>query len=332
MAAIRNPPLVAISLVLTLLGAGCSGSQPLQLPLTSAANIQLPRDVGHLPAIDLTTLDPRTHRLYVPHGSNSALDVVDLVHRRVIGSVPGLVGIKAVALSPDPGIVFTSDAGNVAVVDANALKIVARIPIAGAGDAIAYDPVDRLIGVSLGDAGKLLLIDAVSRQVVATMGMPGKLELIGVDPQTGKLYVAINDRDEVAVVDLVARVIDPIYRGCDIKAPTGLALDAQQGRLFVADTTGRNLVSVVDVVIDRCLGAIDIGHGTDELAFNSHRHHLYAASAGSQNLSVIDTVSLKPLGIVGTGPSAGNVAADPGTDQVYVVIPRSGIVAVFHDP
>lgn len=332
MAAIRKLP-SALSLALTVLLAGCTSSTPLHLPLTSTANIQLPHELaGHAPAIDLVTLDQRTHRLYVPHSSNNALDIVDLSHRRVLGSVLGLTGIRAIALSSDPSTVFTSDAGEVAVVDTGAQKVVARIPIAGAGDAIAYDPVHRLIGVSLGSAAKLVVIDEVSRTVIATIGMPGKLELMSADPQTGKLYVSINDKDAVAVVDLAAQAIDPLYHGCDIRAPTGVAIDPQQGRLFVADSTGANLVSAVDIVLDRCLGAIDVGHGTDEMAFNATLHHLYAASGGSQNLSVIDTVNLKPLGIVGTGPSAGNIAADPTTNQVYVVIPPSGIVAVYHDP
>jgi DNA-binding beta-propeller fold protein YncE len=335
MRTIHRLPLAPALLALALLAVACGGGgtpAPFKEPLTSVGNIQLPHEVGRLPVIDLTLADGRVNRLYVPHGSNSALDIIDLKRQRVLGSVPGLAGIAAVALSSDPRIVFTSDAGAVAVVDVDARKVVAAVRIAGSGDAILYDPVLKVVVVSLGSAQKLDVIDEVGRTVVGTVSLPGKPELMDVDPTSGKVYVAIHDKDEVVVVDPSTQVIDPIYRGCDLKAPTGLALDPQQGRLFVADTTGANEVSVIDVVLDRCLGAIDIGHGADEVAFNPHLHHLYTANGGSRNISVIDTVNLKPLGIAGTGPSAGNVAVDPTSDRVYVVIPHSGIIAVFHDP
>ena len=47
---------------------------------------------------------------------------------------------------------------------------------------------------------------------------------------------------------------------------------------------------------------------------------------------MIDTVTLKPLGVNGTGRAAHSVAADPTTDLVYVGVERAGIIAVYHDP
>ena len=46
----------------------------------------------------------------------------------------------------------------------------------------------------------------------------------------------------------------------------------------------------------------------------------------------LDTVTLKPLGVNGTGRAAHSVAADPTTDLVYVGVERAGIIAVYHDP
>ena len=89
---------------------------------------------------------------------------------------------------------------------------------------------------------------------------------------------------------------------------------------------------MIDLLVDKCLGAVDIGNGVDQIAVNLHRHHLYTANGGSRTLSVIDTTSFKPLGEVGTGPSGDGVAADPTTDLVYVMVGRAGIVSVYHDP
>src|SRR6202011_3231350 len=48
--------------------------------------------------------------------------------------------------------------------------------------------------------------------------------------------------------------------------------------------------------------------------------------------SVIDTVTLKPLGVNGNERAAHSVAADPTTDPVYVGVARAGIIAVGNDP
>jgi len=43
-------------------------------------------------------------------------------------------------------------------------------------------------------------------------------------------------------------------------------------------------------------------------------------------------VSLKPLGVVGTGKQAATIAADPVTNTVWVAVARAGIIAEYHDP
>jgi DNA-binding beta-propeller fold protein YncE len=310
--------------------AGCDPGAPIHTPLTPRANIQLPKD-STTPVIDLLALDPRVSRLYVSHTSNSALDVIDLQHQKVIGTVRGLIGIKAIALTADPKVVYTSDAdGSVNAIDVPGLKVTKTIDVGGTPDAADYDPVHNLVAVSLSKDKVVALIDPVGQKVVARIPLPGDPELFAVDQHAGHIFLAIHSLDEVVEIDPSTQSISTTYKGCDIKAPTGLALDVDQGRLFISNA-GATL-SIVDVVVDRCLGSVDIGHGTDQIAFNSHAHHVYTADGGSRYVSVIDSVSLKPLGFTGTGPGASTIATDPTTDLVYVAVKRAGIIAVYHDP
>lgn len=315
--------------------SGCSSGPALHLPLTSEGNVQLPRDTSQ-PAIDLLTVDARNGRLYVPHASNSALDVVDANADKYIGSVQGVSGIKAVALTSDPNIVFTSNGGDgsLSVVDVQAMTVLSTIKVGGAPDAIAYDPVHATIVDSLGSDNRVAFVDEMTRKLAGTLSLPGSPELMAVDPTKGQIFLSINDKAEVVVIDPVSRSIVKTYKGCDINSPTGLAYDADRQRLFVVNSIihSANVVSVVDVLVDRCLGTIDIDHSPDQAAFNPHRHHLYVANGGSNNLSVIDSDSLKPLGVIGTARQAGTVAADPTNDRVFVAAPIAGLIAVYHDP
>ena len=312
--------------------AACS-AEPLNVPLTFQKNIQLPKDVGS-PAIDLLTLDSGAGRLYVPHGSANTLEIIDVKSAKIIGSVPNLPGIKGIALSSDPNVVFTANGsdGSVSVVDVKLLKVLDNIKMGTSADAIDYDPVYGLVLVSL-DSKILGVIDEKTRKETGKMPLPGKPELRAIDKQ-GQVFQAINDKDEVLLIDPVARSVVKTYKGCDIKSPTGVAFDPDQQRLFVANAIPRtaNEVSVIDVLVDRCLGTIDVDHSPDQVAFNSHLHHVYVANAGSNNVTVIDTVNLKPVGVVGTGKQAATIAADSITDTVWVAAARSGIIAKYHDP
>src|SRR5256712_2766619 len=312
--------------------AACSSSDPIRVPLTDQGNIQLPREsVAKLPLFDLLTIDSRRGYLYVAHTSNSTVDIVDVKTKRVTGSITGVAGVKQIAITPDPNIIFASAsaAGAVLQIDVDARKVLATIPVDGSPDAIDYDPVHDYVVVCLGGAKKLAAIDRKTLKTVGSISLPGSPELVAIDPQSGRAFVAINDQDSVAAIDLSSLQVTSIYKGCDIKAPTGAAYDPAQARLFVAD---RGLVSVIDVLVDRCLGSVDIGNGVDQITIHPHNHHLYTANGGSRNLSVIDIVSLQPLGEQGTGPSGDGVAADPTTSMVYVIVGRAGIIAAYHDP
>ncbi|MDQ6713856.1 MAG: hypothetical protein M3Z28_11815 [Candidatus Dormibacteraeota bacterium] len=304
------------------------------VPMTSLTNIQLPKDQRQ-PAFDLLTLDSRVGHLYVAHSSMDAMDIVDIKTNTVVGSVPGLFKIHAVALTADPNIVMTSDPaeGMIAVVDVAQRKVLKKIDTGPQPDAIVYDPTNDLVVAALASTNTIKLIDPHTNAIVASIDLPGVPELMDVDPTQGRVFLAINDKNEVVIIDIKSRQITTTFKGCDIAIPTGVAYDPDQQRLYIASRPGNNReLNVIDTLLDRCLGVVDIGFGTDQLAFNRHNHHVYAANGGSKNLSVVDAVTLKPLGVVGTGPIAKSVAVDPTTDRVYAVIGRAGIVGVYHDP
>ena len=263
------------------------------------------------------------------------MDIVDVKGSRVVGSVTGLLKIRGIALSPDPNVVFTSNAaaGTVTAIDVSKRQVVKTINIGREPDAIMYDAANDIIVVSMGAGRKVDLIDRTTFKLLGSVDTPGVPELMDMDQKAGRVFLAINDKDEVVVIDVASRQITTTYKGCDIAIPTGVAYEPDQGRLYVASRPGNNReLNVIDIVLDRCLGAVDIGFGTDQIAINPHTHHIYAANGGSKNMSVIDINSLKPLGVVGTGPEAKGLAVDPTTDRVYVIVGRAGMIAVFHDP
>src|SRR5258708_11225576 len=221
-------------------------ARPFQMPITDLGNIDLAPDSGP-PSIDLLTVDPRVHQLYVPHGSRDLLEVIDTMTDKVIGGVSGLPGIRGIALTQDPNIVFTSNGGNasVGVVDVGQRKLLKLIHVGGGPDAILYDPVYDLVVVSLGGAKSLSIIDRSTYLVRSVFDLPGPPEQMALDPKTGRIYVTIADNDEVVLIDPSAPAITTTYRGCGLSGPMGIAYDPDQNRLFVGDKAAQ--LSVIDV-------------------------------------------------------------------------------------
>jgi DNA-binding beta-propeller fold protein YncE len=209
------------------------------------------------------------------------------------------------------------------------MRVVKLIPAGGTPEAIVYDALRDVVVAAIPAAPRLVFIDRTLQRVVGSVSLPGRPDLMAVEPGTGQVFVTINDRDQVDVVDDSSQQLTTELRGCAIKAPTGVAYDPDQNRLFVADHL---VMSVIDVLLDHCLGSIDVGGGSALLALNPHTHHLLAANAVSGEVSVIDALDLRPLGRAPTGPQTGGLAVDPSTDRVYVALPESGAIAVLHDP
>jgi DNA-binding beta-propeller fold protein YncE len=338
MGAIDYRPIALLLSLLAVALTACSSSDPLRHPLTPLAEIELPKDTGRAPAFDLITYDSRNRYLYIAHLSRNQVDIVDVKARKFLGSVPGANDVKGIALSADPNIVFASEGApqSIGVIDVKKMAITKEIPLGGSPDAIIYDPGHDLVFASLANIESLAVVDAKTYAVKANIALPGAPELSALDVKGGRLFQAINDQDEVVAIDIATQQLTTTYKGCDLNGPKGVAFDPDQGHLFVANspvtTAGSPVVSIIDVLLDRCLGTVDIGAGPDQAAYNPTLHHLYVASQSSRNLSVIDGHSFQPLGTVGTGPAANSVEVDPTTNEVFSVVGRAGTVTIYHDP
>src|SRR5213595_345107 len=136
----RSLHLIALTLSACLV-AGCANGDAINLPLTDRGNIQLPADTAK-PLFDLLTFDGRRNLLYVAHTSNNTIDVVDTKARKVLASIHGVAGVKQIALTSDPDVVFASASasGEVVLVDTKAMKVLETISVNGTPDSIDYDP------------------------------------------------------------------------------------------------------------------------------------------------------------------------------------------------
>jgi DNA-binding beta-propeller fold protein YncE len=181
----------------------------------------------------------------VAHTANDAIDVIDLVARKYVGSIRGLTAPAGALVTEAPDVVFTSNRGEDTVgIFTPANEMVEKIGVGVKPNGLAYDPGRRrLLSAHVGDpavAGSctVSMIDVAARRRIADLPVAGRTRWTVYDPVVGAFHVNIADPPQIVVVgsgDPVAirRVVAIPHAG-----PHGLDIDVERRRLFCACDAG----------------------------------------------------------------------------------------------
>src|SRR5690349_13899571 len=106
---------------------------------------------------DYLTVDPQTHRLYVPRSTHTM--VIDGGSGKTIADIPGQKRAHGVAIVPEAGRGFISDGGGDGAVEVFDLKtnaVLGTIAAQPDADGIIYDPASKRVLIVSGDKGVLM--------------------------------------------------------------------------------------------------------------------------------------------------------------------------------
>ncbi len=270
---------------------------------------------------DYVSVDPAAKRLYVTRSTHT--QAIDLTTDQVLFDVPGQLGSHGVVAVPSVGRGFVTD-GKGATIVAFDLKdgaVIATIATAEDADGEVYDAGTNKVLATCGDAEKLVVLDASADPKSAhadTVDLGGKPEFLAADGK-GMAYVCVNDKNEIAVVDLKALKVTARYPTGTGEAPTGLAIDAEHGRLFVGCRRNKKLV-VMSTADGKVLAELPMGAGNDACGFDPGTGEAFA-SCGDGTLTVAKETSPGKFEVtqtVQTPKGARTMAVDPATHTIYL--------------
>jgi DNA-binding beta-propeller fold protein YncE len=294
--------------------------------------IDLPKG-GSLDVLDYLTLRDRT--LFVTDESSGAVFKINLdpntqMARGEVSQLAGTGSAHGVALLSEQSIAFVTRSGKnaVDVFDPANLQALGSIPVAEDADAILYDPSNKLVYVANGDAKLATLIDPDKCKPIGTIPLPGNPEYPALDMKTGLLYQNLTDVNSVAAIDLAQRSVVGQWPLAPCEGPTGMAIDAEQRRLFAVCSRNATLV-VFDLERHQIIASVGIGGGPDSVAFDSVYHRIYSAGR-SGRLSVVHQDSPDAYHLleeISTHYGAHTLVLDPVTHRVFV-----GYASLFNHP
>ncbi len=276
-------------------------------------------------------------RLYVAHTTNDALDIVDCVTDRYLGSIPALPGVAGVLVSEARDLVFTSNRGEDTVAwfsPADEDRLV-RVAVGARPNGLVYDPRrNLLLAANSGDPARpgswsVSVVDVAARAVIAEVPSPGRTRWAVFDADAEAFHVNIVDPPQIIVLEAreprrIARTI-PI----PVSGPHGLDLDPGTRRLFCA-CDGQALVTV-DGRSGRLLAQADLGGVPDVVFVNPALGHVYVAIGDPGVIEVFETDPMRHVQTVPTEPGAHTLAFDQTRHRVYALLPMSHRAAVYVD-
>jgi YVTN family beta-propeller protein len=314
-------------LLLCALSIGCAIAWAAE-PAPQAANYVLQKSIpiGGEGRWDYLTVDPASHRLFVPRSTH--VQVIDLATDKVQADWPGTSGVHGVALAPERKLAFTSNgrSNNVSVFDLNTNEKLADVKTGAAPDAIAYDPASGKILcmnhrggtvtlISLGADGKRFTPEQLTPE---ELQVGGALEFVVTDGD-GHAFVNVEDKNEVVEFDTRSPKVLHHWPTGSGEGPTGLAIDVKRRRLFVG-CGGNNKMVVMDSTSGNVLATLPIGPRCDGCAFDPGTGDAFAA-CGDGTVAVVREASEGKFDVVQTvqtKPGARTIAVDPQSHALYL--------------
>lgn len=283
--------------------------------------------VGKPGRFDHLALDAKGERLLVANLSNDSLDIVDLKSGKLVRQIPDQKKSQGVAYVPGLNRIYQGNGvdGVCNVFDGTTFEKLHSLPLPDA-DNVRYNPETGLVYV--GHAEKMLTaFDARTYEVKATIKLPGAPEAFQIDAARKRMYVNCLRPGTVAVIDLETHSVITNYPLTKADANYPLALDVKGQRLFVGCRKAPAIV-ILDMQSGKELAVVPIPEDIDDLFYDEKRRRLYA-TCGAGVLAVLEEKdgAFTLIEKVTTGKLARTGLFDPGSDRLFVVVPRVGDAA-----
>lgn len=305
--------LFSLALAICLISPMETNAQSAKEPYKIIKKIKLSGDEGW----DYLTIDSKSKRLYVSHGSQ--VQIADAVTGKEIGTIPaiGAHGI-AIATELNKGFITNGKDSSVTIFDLNTMKVIEKVSVTGKNpDAILYDKFTQRIFSFNGRGKNATVINAITNKVEGTIALDGKPEFAATDNK-GNIYVNIEDKSEVVKIDAKAMTVSAHWSIAPGQEPSGLAFDVENKRLFIG--CDNNMMVIMDAENGKVVTNVPIGEGVDANAYDANTK-LAFSSNGDGTLTVVHEDSPNKFSVlanVKTTKGARTMALDEQTHTIYL--------------
>ncbi|MDQ6800346.1 MAG: YncE family protein [Acidobacteriota bacterium] len=292
--------------------------------LSAAYHVVRHIPIGGTGGWDYPAIDSAGRRLYLSHSDH--VEVVDIDHQKVVGTIPKTEGVHGIAIAPDlhRGFVSNGRSSSMTIFNLVTLTTISEVKTTGDGpDAILYDPATQHVFTFNGRGQNATVFDKDGR-VLATIPLEGKPEFAQSD-RAGHVFVNIEDKSEIADIDAKTLTVAHRWPLAPCVEPSGLAIDRKHHRLF--SVCDNQKMVVVDSQSGAVVGSVAIGKGVDGAAFDEKKQMAFSSNGADGTITVVREVSSSQFNVVDnvtTARGARTIAFDEKTGHVFVPTAQFG--------
>jgi YVTN family beta-propeller protein len=289
-----------------------------RFPLMVVGDAPLP---GAANRFDYQEVDSSAQLLIVAHMNDDSVVVLRLADARVVKLLAHIPTPRGIALSNEAGRLFvTSSPAQLVIIDKQTLTELSRVTTGKGPDGVAYDPKDRIVGVSDQADGAISLIGDAGSGTRRQVPLGSETGNVVFDAARGSFWVTVVTTHAPDRLVEVAPVAGALSRqvalpGCS--GAHGLRLHPNGQSAFVACED--NSV-VLRVQLDGTPGVARaaVGLGPDVMSIDPGLGWLYvAAESGELSLFDIGQPGLRAIHREYVGAHAHSVAVDAATHRVF---------------
>ncbi len=272
-----------------------------------------------MPIAHGVTSHPDGSTLYFSNEVHHTLDVVPTATLRVAAQIPLTGRPNNISITPDGRKVYVAIRGAdafVDVIDTREQRHVRRIPTLGGVHNVFVTPDGEYVVAGMIGARTLTVIDTDTDRPAWSLHFDGGVRPIAFertpDGSTKRIFVQISNYHGFYVVDFEKRVVVqkvPIPE-LPLTQQDNDALQGSPGHGLAVSPDGRQLWSTSkpnnhvyawSLPDLEYLGGVPVGSHPDWLTMTPDSRYLYAANAGSNNVSVIDTQAMVEIARITVG-------------------------------
>ncbi len=310
--------------------AACSRgpSAPSGRLLSLVNDVPLP---GSANRFDYQEIDTANNQLVVAHMNDNSVLVLSLADGSVKKLLPNIPTPRGVAIG-DGKIFVTSSPSTVVIIDAVALTEISRVTTGTAPDGDAFDPDDKIVGVSDQGDGALSLIPnsgAGTRSQVPLGTETGNVQYDAGRKQFWITVVKSSPPDQLVEVDPKSGAVTTSIPLPGCSGAHGLRIHPDGHSAFIA-CEDNNKLARVDLGGSGSIALGDTGSGPDVLSIDATKGWLYVA-AESGDLTIWD-ITKPGASLVGhdqPGDNSHSVAADPATHRVFFPLTTGPVLRIM---
>ena len=299
------------SLLVTLLGCSMFG---LAAKLRQVALIDLPGSPG------FSQVTMANGQVVITRPGTNTIEVFSPIKRRIVARISQINDPRGITVDNDSGTMYVALAGNnsIAVVDTRNWSVEKTIPVQHRPEKLLWVPQTKTLYATSVLDRTLSIIDlrlSAETQVLDLNALPQDMLY---DGARQVLLLTLQDLGQIASIDHSNKIIGR-YKVV-ASEPTGLALDEQRRRLYVAV---RYAVLALNADTGAEVARIPAPGGTDALVLDPGGNLLYAA-AGDGSVLAIDLNRNVVDHELPTDVKGYSIAYDPAHKMIFLPGGREG--------